>query len=43
MYLIFDILNTPFESCSEALLSPNKSGIAEFVEVSSILETRRQV
>lgn len=41
--MIFDVLDTPLESCSEALLSPNRSGIAEFVGVSSILETRRRV
>ena len=43
MCLIFNMLDTFFESYSEALLSPNKSETAKFVEVSLILETRQQV
>ena len=43
MCLIFDVLDTLFKSCSEALLSLNKSGTAKFVEVPSILETKWQV
>ena len=43
MCLIFDILETLFESCNEALLSPNKSWTAKSLGVHLILETRRQV
>lgn len=43
MCLIFDVLETLFESCNKALLSPNRSGTTEFSGVPSILETSRQV
>ena len=43
MCLIFDILETPFKSCNEALLSPNRSRTAKFSSVPSILEIRYQV
>lgn len=43
MYLIFDILETPFKSCNKVLLSPNKSGTTEFSGVPLIIETSRQV
>ncbi len=43
MCLIFDVLDTLLESCSKALLSPNKSGTAELPDVPSILETRSRV
>lgn len=43
MCLIFDALETPFESCNKALLSPNGSGTADSSGAPSILETRRRV
>lgn len=41
MCLIFDILNTSLNSCNKALLLLNKSKIAEFEEMPSILEIKR--
>ena len=40
MCLIFDVFETPFESCKVALLSTNKSGTANSSGVPSILDTR---